>query len=130
MIAPISGLRITGLGSIGVIGCAALLVAAHTTVAAAQAIPRLDVTTSCRAQAKGLLGLAQDEKVCINGEAGAREQIAKEWGTFSTGDRTGCVALTTTGSGGTYTELLTCLEMKRDARQLTKEAEADAKKKK
>ncbi len=48
----------------------------------------------------------------------ARDILVKEWNNFLPADRTSCYRLTTTGTPGTYTELLTCLEMRRDARAL------------
>ena len=46
-------------------------------------------------------------------------QLARDWSRFPPADRANC--LRSTGSSGTYTDLLTCLEIKRDARQLPKE---------
>jgi hypothetical protein len=88
-------------------------------IAAAQGVPKIDVGPSCRAAAAGSSG-AQDVESCRRSEAGAREILAKQWTSFPAADRTGCYQLTTTGTPGTYTELLTCLEMRRDARALNK----------
>ena len=54
----------------------------------------------------------------MNSEHAAREILVKQWNSFLAADRGSCYRLTTTGTPGTYTELLTCLEMKRDARKL------------
>jgi hypothetical protein len=92
------------------------------TVAAAQQVPRIDVTPSCRAAASGILGVKPNIDSCMATENAARDKIAEQWSKFSAADRASCVALTTTGTSGTYTELLTCLEIKRDARALPKES--------
>ena len=91
--------------------------------ATAQGVPKIDVGPSCKAAAAGSSG-AQDVESCRRSEAGARDSLEKQWTSFPAADRSGCYELTTTGTPGTYTELLTCLEMRRDARQL------EAKKKK
>jgi hypothetical protein len=49
---------------------------------------------------------------CHSSERNARDALARQWGSFPTADRSGCYRLTTTGTPGTYTELLTCLEMR------------------
>jgi hypothetical protein len=91
---------------------------------AADKVPTLNFTPSCRAQASGALGVKQDIDICIRSENQARDQVAKQWNQFPAGDRSSCTNLTTMGNiGGTYTELLTCLEMKRDARKLPKSDE-------
>ncbi|MBX9774001.1 MAG: hypothetical protein K2Y71_06270 [Xanthobacteraceae bacterium] len=96
----------------------AALLLASTGIAVAQGVPTIDIGPSCRAAAKGSVGMQQDYESCRNSEAAARESLAKQWSTFLPADRGSCYRLTTTGTPGTYTEFLTCLEMKRDARKL------------
>jgi hypothetical protein len=95
-----------------------LLLAASATIAAAQGVPKIDIGPSCKAAARGSTGIQQDYESCRKSEDAAREILAKQWNTFLAADRGSCFRLTTTGTPGTYTELLTCLEMKRDARKL------------
>jgi len=103
----------------------AILVSA--TVLVADQVPRLNVTPSCRASADGILGVKQDIDSCMQSENAARDQLAKEWNTFAAADRNSCTRLTTTGgTGGTYTELITCLEMKRESAKLPKASKDDA----
>ena len=54
----------------------------------------------------------------MQSEQAVREQIKKEWSTFSASDKSHCVALAKTGGEASYTELLTCMEMARDVRKL------------
>jgi hypothetical protein len=98
-----------------------LLIGAHLTIAVADPIPTLNVEPSCRAAASGDLGIKQDMSICLDDEKGAREQLAKEWSGFASEDRSLCTRLSSTGGVPTYTELLVCLEMARDARKLPKE---------
>jgi hypothetical protein len=97
----------------------ALLLLASTRIASAQqTVPNINVTPTCKEAAKGSIGLTQDFDSCVRSEEAARDTLAKQWTSFRAADRESCYRLTTTGTPGTYTELLTCLEMKRDARAL------------
>jgi hypothetical protein len=64
-------------------------------------IPTLDVNPVCRGIAQqGELeaGLQQTSfQQCVQSEQATREQIKKEWSTFTTADKSHCVALAKTG---------------------------------
>lgn len=88
-------------------------------------IPTLKIELLCRGiVSQGLDPLAGGEpKVafdqCMQAEKDDREQLKKEWPTFSSDDKKHCVALSTMGGGeASYTELITCLEMARDVKAL------------
>jgi hypothetical protein len=89
-------------------------------------IPTLDVNPVCHGIAiQGELeaGLQQTSfEQCVQSEQAVREDVKKEWSTFSTADKTHCVALAKTGGESSYTELLTCMEMARDVRKLRENA--------
>jgi len=103
----------------------AILVSA--TVLVADQVPKLNVTPSCRASADGILGVKQDIESCLQSENAARDQLAQEWSTFAAADRASCTRLTTIGgTGGTYTELITCLEIKRESAKLPKDPKDNA----
>ena len=55
---------------------------------------------------------------CLQAERVDRETMIKEWSQFSAADKTHCIAEATMGGESSYTDLLTCLEMARDVRQL------------
>jgi len=99
----------------------ALMVGASLTIPVADPVPRLAVTPSCRAAASGMVGVKQDLSVCLEDEKGARDQLVKEWGGFSADDKTRCTRVSTRGGSPTYTELLVCLQMARDAKKLPEE---------
>jgi hypothetical protein len=86
-------------------------------------VPAINVVPSCRAGASIGVGLTME--TCLATEASARDQLAKSWNQFPPADRVSCVKVATTGGGGSYTALLTCLEVKRDARNLTKQNPPD-----
>ena len=80
--------------------------------------PTLAVEAGCRETARmDPLGQVTVE-TCMQQERGARAHLVKSWDTFSAVDRAHCQRLTTTGGMPSYVELLTCMEMSRDARQL------------
>jgi hypothetical protein len=89
-------------------------------------VPTLDVNPVCRGIAmQGELeaGLQQTSfQQCVQSEQATREQLKKQWSTFTTADKTDCVALAKTGGESSYTELITCMEMARDVRELHKNA--------
>jgi len=85
-------------------------------------VPTLDVNPVCHGIAmQGELeaGLQQTSfQQCVQSEQAVRDEIKKEWSTFTTPDKTHCVALAKTGGESSYTELITCMEMARDVRKL------------
>jgi hypothetical protein len=91
-------------------------------------IPTLDVNPVCHGIAmQGELeaGLQQTSfKQCVDSEQVVRDEIKKEWSSFSTADKTHCVALARTGGESSYTELITCMEMARDVRKLHSDADS------
>jgi hypothetical protein len=100
-----------------------ILMGTQLAIAVQNTVPNLDVGPSCRAAADGSLGLNLSLDNCLKAEQDARAQVVKEWSEFTAGDRTTCVGLSTLGAQATYTELLTCLELMRDARKLPKEGD-------
>jgi len=86
-------------------------------------IPTLDVRPVCRGIASqstdpgvGQGAQAKTFQRCLETERIVREQLKKEWSTFSAADKEHCVVLAKTGGESSNTELLTCLEMARDVR--------------
>ena len=55
---------------------------------------------------------------CMSAEQEDRDQLKKAWPTFSSDDKKHCVAEAKMGGESSYTELITCLEMARDVREL------------
>jgi hypothetical protein len=101
-----------------------VLLLASVLLAHAQDVPVLDIEPVCRGIAQQAatagerggpdLGLAQ----CIKSEQATREQLAREWSTFAAADKTSCIGEEKLGPLPSYTDLVTCLEMARDARKM------------
>jgi hypothetical protein len=87
-------------------------------IAAAQSdeFPVLNVEPVCRGIASQ--GAAVTIKECLEAEQQDRETMKNEWSTFSASDKKNCIAEAMMGGESSYTDLVTCLEMARDARKL------------
>src|SRR5262245_3084091 len=107
---------------------AASMLAATTAQAASRgtSVPSFNIPAACNSLAAipeaRMVDATQPDstKHCQEAENEAREQLLKQWSQFSPADRDMCVGVSSAGSvDPVYTELMTCLEMARDSRQLT-----------
>jgi hypothetical protein len=62
----------------------------------------------------------------MDGEKATREELVKQWSSFSGPDKTSCVNESKMGGESSYTELLTCLEMARDVRAMRSDTKSAA----
>ena len=85
-------------------------------------VPTIDIRNTCKIAAgamvrlMGSTSMERDIEICLGSEQSARDQLVKDWGTYSSRDRERCVR-----PGvylPSYVEWLTCLEMERDARKM------------
>src|SRR5690348_7127850 len=79
----------------------------------ADSVPTFDVKAHCRRLAQDARPVG-DPRACLQEEAEARAQLVAQWAQFAAADRSFCRDLTTLGGEPTFTELLTCLEMRRE----------------
>jgi hypothetical protein len=98
----------------------AALCAIQFSPARADDVPRLNIEKVCSdiAKAAGQSGDVRDREACLRTERDSHTALARQWSEFPAADRSSCYSLTPMGVGGTYSELLTCLEMSRDVRKL------------
>jgi hypothetical protein len=88
-----------------------------------QAVPDLNVDPVCHGIAqqaanpseKGGPDLAFSQ--CVQSEQAMRQKLVNEWSTFLPTEKTNCIGAETAGMAS-YTDLVSCLEMAKDARQL------------
>jgi hypothetical protein len=85
--------------------------------AAADQVPTFDVTPSCQAAAKRA-NAPNYASACLRDEKQARAKLQQNWQEYTVEDRRQCRALSSLGGMPTYTEILTCIELAREARQL------------
>lgn len=101
-----------------------LLIGARLVTPVADNVPVLNIEPVCQgiAQQGGSsfhdTAVAKQKQDCLDSEKLVREDLVKQWSTFSATDKNACIREATTGGESSYTELLTCLEMARDARNL------------
>jgi hypothetical protein len=81
-------------------------------------VPTFDVGPSCRGGATSGASLRNDVDGCIREEHAARDKLRGAWNDFPAADRARCASMTTTGGPPSYIELITCLELARDARKI------------
>ena len=88
--------------------------------AQAGSVPRLEFASGCR---DGAGGSTATQDRCMRDEEHARAKLATEWASFAHADRTSCTQLARLGGGlQSYVELLTCLEMAKEAKALPKQS--------
>jgi hypothetical protein len=102
-----------------------LALATQLTVSVADAVPRFNLEPVCRgiAQQGGLAlepnkSVRQDFKSCVKSEMTIRDQLVKQWPAFRASDKANCIGEANAGGFPSYSDLLTCLQMARDARKL------------
>jgi hypothetical protein len=86
-------------------------------VAVADTAPKFDIARECRSEG----GPPETQQTCAADEAQAYGELQKEWIQFSARARVQCNGEAGSDITASYVELLTCLEMERDAK-----AERDA----
>jgi hypothetical protein len=90
-------------------------------IAVADGVPQIDVKKTCRngATVTGTL-TRQAIDACIADEQGARDELIKNWAQFSAASKTQCVHVSRDYLPS-YVEVLTCLGMARDAKNIPEE---------
>lgn len=94
------------------------------TRAVADDVPELNIEPTCHGIAqqagapseKGGPDLAYSQ--CVQSEQEMKKRLVGEWPTFMESDKTNCVAEAKMAALPSYTDLVTCLEMARDARKM------------
>jgi len=107
-----------------------LILGAHLIMPVVDSVPTLNVDEVCQgiAQQGGVsfhdTDIAEEKKNCLDSEHAIRDELAKEWSSFSPADKVACTNESKMGGESSYTELLTCLEMARAVRNMRNEANA------
>ena len=101
---------------------AMLVVTPYLLIATADRVPTIDVNRTCRMSAQDGNTPAQDLRVCILGQNSAREELTKEWTTYSAADRQRCTSMAISGYLPSYVELVVCLQIARDVKKVAADA--------
>jgi len=86
----------------------AVLVVTPFIIGVADEVPKFNLNTTCSGSSDR----------CVQSETAAHDDLAKQWAQFPAADRARCVQLATTSRMLSYVQVLTCLEMAREARRL------------
>ena len=100
----------------------ALLLGSNLLIAVADCVPKIDLKKTCRAAAS-VMGAPtkNDIDTCIADEQDAHDQIVKDWAQFPAVAKVRCVRASTEYLPS-YVEMITCLQMTKDAKDLSEEA--------
>ena len=98
-----------------------IILIATQIVLVADSVPKFDVERTCRAAAvSGVPG--RDSTSCQRDEQDARSKLEQDWSQYGAAQRSECDGLVTTGGAPSYVELLTCLEMTKQAKELPEDS--------
>jgi hypothetical protein len=92
------------------------ILVAFSPVAVSDAVPKFDIVRECRFEG----GSTVEFDRCSQDEAAALEQLKANWAQFAGVDKSTCLSAATVGGFASYVELLTCLEMAREANNTDK----------
>ena len=105
-------------------GLLTVLLLSGLSAAWADEVPVFDLTPICRGIAQGTPGAGERGGPdlsfvrCIRSEQAVRKRLAKDWSSYTSGDRQNCVSETIMGGLPSYTNLLGCLKSAREARKM------------
>jgi hypothetical protein len=98
-----------------------LLTAAHV-VLAADGLPKFDVERTCRPASVVAILPGRDSSACQKDENDARGKLEQDWSKYSQAQRNRCVGFAGLDRAPSYVELLTCLEIAKQANELPEES--------
>jgi hypothetical protein len=101
----------------------AFILGIHVLAAAADT-PRIDINATCRASVKAVVEAMGDNTAvtmenCLSQQQAALAQMDKDWAKYPAKDRDECIH--PKQYSPSYVEWLTCLEIRRDVRNLPKQ---------
>jgi hypothetical protein len=102
------------------IALVALSLGSQVGLAVADGPPKLNVVPSCDAAARGAMSLGRNSKLCMDDERAAEDMLAINWSQYSRAHKTQCVGMTTRSGSSSYVELISCLDIMKDAAAIHK----------
>ena len=94
-----------------------ILTASHV-VLAADAVPKFNVEQTCRRAGEVSASLGRSAGDCKRNEEDAHTKLQQDWAQYSPDQRISCARFSSLGSSPSYVELLTCLEMAKQVKEL------------
>jgi hypothetical protein len=96
-------------------------------VAAASSVPPLDIEATCRRAQPLSAGEKSAYQSCMNDELEAKKELVKTWSTFKSSAQSTCVQETKIGGAPSYVELITCLQLDKQAAEAARENQKELK---
>jgi hypothetical protein len=78
---------------------------------------QLDLAPTCDAAARFSILVGRDKEACREDEHTAESTLAQNWSKYNAVDKTQCIGNVKTGGPASFVELLSCLEIMRDAKK-------------
>jgi hypothetical protein len=104
------------------VGIACLIMAIGTSLSiAANGPPAFDVRPSCNAAARDAIVYGRNLDACLGDERTAQDEVTKKWSQYSAGDKAQCAGMVSSGGPPSYVELLSCLDIMKDSREILSE---------
>jgi hypothetical protein len=100
------------------VSIAAVFAAVLAAPARADDVPTLQIGPSCDAAGRGTVVLGRSKESCLADETAARDGLQKNWSKYSATDKQQCLGMEKAGGPSSYVELQSCLEIRRDARDI------------
>jgi len=91
-------------------------------VLATNSIPNFNVERTCRPASVAAVSPGRDASACQRDEQDARSKLEKEWDQYTAAQRSKCSGFAALDGAPSYIELLTCLEMAKQAKELPEES--------
>jgi hypothetical protein len=88
-----------------------VILAVFSPVAVSDAVPKFDIARECRFEG----GSTVEFDRCSDDERAALRELQRAWAQLADADKRSCLVAATVGGFASYVELLTCLEMAREA---------------
>jgi len=101
-----------------------VLTASHF-ILAADSIPKFDLERTCRPAAAAAVLPGRDSAACQRDERDARSKLEQDWARYNSGQKSQCGGFVALDRAPSYVELLTCLEMAKQAQELPPDSKAD-----
>jgi hypothetical protein len=97
------------------IAIVALMFALPAAVARPDSPPKLDLGPTCNAAARYAVADGRNKEACLADEHAAESTLAQNWSKYNAADKIQCSGTVHMGGPPSYVELLSCIEVLRDA---------------
>ena len=105
---------------VGRIAIVVMSLGSQVGLAVADSPPKLNVGPSCDAAGRGAISFGRTTEMCLDDEREAEDQLTKNWSQYSRAHKSQCVGMTSAGGPSSYVELISCLDIMKDAAAINK----------